>query len=110
MSRSYRHTVGIVKQQNTKGMKKMANKHVRRHVMELPNKGKAYKKLFETWDICDYRWSWTKEDAIAEWYKYKSNAENGINPYYRHYNSWFMKQYPTLEEYLKYWEKCVKRK
>ena len=109
MSRSYKHSVGWVKQQNTKGMKQVANKYVRRHVMELPNKGKAYKKLFQTWDICDWRWIWTREDAIAEWYERTAEAEQGIDSH-KHHISWFVKEYPTLEEYLKYWEKCVKRK
>ena len=109
MSRSYKHSAGWVKQQNTKGMKQVANKYVRRHVMELPKKGKSYKKLFQTWDICDWRYIWTREDAIAEWYKRTAEAEQEIDSY-RHYISWFVKKYPTLEEYLKYWEKCVKRK
>lgn len=48
-------------QANTEGnccrkfSKNRANKRVRKSE-DLPN-GKAYKKVFETWDIVDYAWS-----------------------------------------------------
>ena len=41
MSRSYKKHGEMVKQQNTRGMKKCANRHVRRHIDALPHKGKA---------------------------------------------------------------------
>jgi hypothetical protein len=103
MSRSYRKHGGIVKQQNTKGMKRCANQYVRRHANELPRKGRAYKKLFESWDICDYKWIWTKQDAINEWYEANS-------PSSRYRYRWNIASRMTLEEYLKYWEKCTRRK
>lgn len=97
MSRSYKKHYRA-KQKNSKSNKKFANRKVRRNVCDLPKKGKAYKKKFESWDICDFNWIWTKEDAIKS---YQGKYEQ-----YR----WFRKEFPTLEEYLKYWEKCVKRK
>lgn len=103
MSRSYKKHGNIVKQQNTKGMKRCANQYVRRHADELPRKGKAYKKLFESWDICDYKWIWTKQDAINEWYEANS-------PSSRYRYRWNIASRMSLEEYLKYWEKCTKRK
>jgi len=101
MSRSYKKHE-VCKQQNTKDMKQMANRHVRRNMTDLPLKGKAYKKLFESWDICDYKWIWTKEDAIREW----NEAHSPSNKYRYKYAASCM----TLEEYLAYWEKCTKRK
>lgn len=104
MSRSYKKHGEMVKQQNTRGMKKCANRHVRRHIDELPQKGKAYKKLFSSWEICDYKWIWTKRDAIREWYEAHYPSDGSPADHY---------SYPgrmSLEEYLKYWEKCTKRK
>ena len=56
--------------------------------------------MTESWDICDYRWRMTREDAI-HWYKYYSNYEA---------SAYFKKRYPTLEAWLKYWDKCYRRK
>lgn len=95
MSRSYKKHFRC-KQKNSKIEKKRANKKVRHFKSDLPN-GKAYRKLFESWDICDWNWIWTKQDAING-YNRKSNS------------SWVNDHYETLEEYLIYWEKCVKRK
>ena len=94
MSRSYKK-FPIVKDPANKGMKRFANKKVR-HTKNIPN-GKAYKKVFESWEISDYCWIWTREEAINN---YKQASEN----------SWIRKHFKTLEDYLKYWEKCVKRK
>ena len=91
MSRSYKKHPRV-KDAANKGMKKFANKKVR-HTKNIPN-GKAYKKLFESWDISDWNWHWTKEEAIKEWYE----------------NNWIQEHYETLEKYLMYWEKCTKRK
>ena len=94
MSRSYKKH-NRAKDPAGKDMKKFANKKVR-HTKNIPN-GKAYKKVFESWDISDYNWIWTKEEAIKE---YNSAPDD----------SWIKEHYETLEKYLKYWEKCVKRK
>lgn len=95
MSRSYKK-FPICKGSPSKNMKRFANKKVR-HAKDLPKKGKAYKKCFESYDISDWCWIWTKEEAIHEYL----TAEP---------DSWIRKLYKTLEDYLKYWEKCVKRK
>ena len=94
MSRSYKKH-DIVKDPANKAMKRYANKKVR-HTKNIPN-GKAYKKFFESWDICDYRWIWTREDAIRNFEQAPAN-------------SWIKNHFETLEKYLIYWEKCVKRK
>ena len=94
MSRSYKKHP-YVKDSPSKWMKRYANKKVRR--TKNIASGGAYKKVVESWDISDWCWYWSKIDAIREW----SNA----NEYTRIYD-----EYETLEEYLTYWEKCVKRK
>ena len=94
MSRSYKKHP-FVKDPANKGMKRCANKKVR-HTKDIPN-GKAYKKVFESWEISDYEWIWTKEDAIRDYQKADSN-------------SWIKRHFETLEKYLIYWEKCVRRK
>lgn len=94
MSRSYKKHPRV-KDKTNKNMKKFANKKVR-HTEDIPN-GKAYKKVFESWEISDYNWIWTKEEAIEQY----NRADE---------NSWIKKRYKNLEDYLKYWEKCVKRK
>lgn len=91
MSRSYKKHP-FVKDPANKFMKRYANKKVRR-TPNIPN-GKAYKKVFESWDISDWRWWWDKQNAIYDYYDHLG----------------FKDEYETLEEYLIYWEKCVKRK
>lgn len=52
MSRSYKRVPCC--KDHTRGMKKCANRHVRRNYMTVPS-GMAYKKLFCSWNICDYK-------------------------------------------------------
>ena len=94
MSRSYKKHPRV-KDPAGKYMKRFANKRVR-HTKDIPN-GKAYKKVFESWEISDWNWIWTKEDAIKKW----NSADE---------DSWLREQFETLEKYLIYWEKCVRRK
>lgn len=56
-----------------------------------------YKRQTETWDITDYRWRWTKEEA-------RQDYECGKLSDYIYDN------YPTIIDWLKYWEKCCRRK
>ena len=84
MSRSYKHVPCC--KDHTRGMKKCANRYVRRNYLVVPS-GMAYKKLFCSWNICDYRFlksfsSFKKEDSkynrakysdkelYRMWYKY----------------------------------------
>lgn len=90
MSRSYKK-FPVCKQPANKYVKRYANKKVR-HTLNIPNGG-SYKKCFESWDISDWRWIWTKDQAVKDW---------------EQDNSWVCKE--SLEEYLQYWEKCTKRK
>lgn len=67
MSRSYKK-VGYCKcERFCKKGKQFANRRLRRKGInyEIPN-GKSYKKLNESWDICDYRSSMTWKEW-QEW-------------------------------------------
>lgn len=72
MSRSYRR-VPCCKDHNA-GAKKYANRYVRRNYLEVPS-GMAYKRLFCSWSICDYKFlesfsSFMEEVLI---YKHRNN-------------------------------------
>ena len=100
MSRSYKkHPYVTDHSQGTKSMKRIANRTVRRRLKndeDMPAR-LQHKKMTESWDICDYKWRTTREQAI-QWYLYECD------------NSYIKKHYPTLESYLNYWEKCHRRK
>ena len=100
MSRSYRK-FHVVKDHN-KGQKKIANRKVRRTNKLKSIKRGNYKKMYPQWDICDYYWCWTKEEAIAEWYEEESEHYKGT--------AWRHNKFSTLKKWLNYWAKCVQRK
>lgn len=100
MSHSYRKY--YVTKDHNKGQKQLANKKVRRTNKLDPLKGGDYKKLYPTYDICDFCWRWTRGEAIEEWYE--EEAEHNKDYPWRH------ERFGTLENWLNYWEKCVKRK
>jgi len=101
MSRSYKRFY-VVKDHN-KGQKQLANRYLRRNNNKLyPFKGGNYKKFYPQWDICDYCWIWTKEEAIEAWYEEESEHYKGY--------AWRHDKYQTFKKWLNYWEKCVKRK
>lgn len=89
MSRSYKKHPWITDHhaRTTKEKKKFANKKVR-HYKNLPN-GSAYKKVSESWDICDYKWYWSWEDAKKDW-------EENKNYYLKHH-------YPNLKAFYRHW-------
>ena len=87
MSRSFKNNP-VNTDKNNKLEKRRANKKIRR----LNNliKGSIYKKHFCSWNICDYKWYLSRENAIIYW---KGNVHN------------IQKRYKTLEEYLDMWHK-----
>ena len=107
MSRSYKKNPYVTDHSaNTKSMKRIANRTVRRRLKnneDMPAR-LQHKKMTESWEICDYKWRMTREEAIQwyneqlEWQKHKGSL------------TYFLKLYPTLEAWLKYWEKCYVRK
>ena len=55
MSRSYKHIACFTDHNcGTWQRKRWASKAIRRQILALTN-GNMYKKMYETWAICDYR-------------------------------------------------------
>lgn len=76
MSRSYKkHPWATDNHSNRKYLKKVANKRVRRFNRELAN-GNAYKRLYPTYDICDYKFFCTFIDALKELNRKIDEIEN----------------------------------
>ena len=98
MSRSYKKNpvYSDGRTPTPKKIKRIANKKVR-HTKNLAD-GKAYKKVFESWDIHDYISRWTWEDAK---FKYFHPNLHGIN---------WQEDYPTLKDFYKYWIKFHRNK
>lgn len=97
MSRSYKKhpycTDGSAKR--TSLSKRYANKAVRNYKHKIAN-GRAYKNLFCSYDIHDYK--------IREtWLENKLEYENDLNCF----NRW---RYKNLKELYKHWSKYYKRK
>ena len=102
MSRSYKKNPFLTDNGNSKNEKRIANRKFRRQINldeDMPARPR-HKKYTESWDICDYKWRMTKQEAI-DWYHTKMKYEA---------SDYFKKHYPTLEAWLKYWEKCYRRK
>lgn len=100
MSRSYKK-IPIVKVAPKNGTteKKFANKKVRRYKEAITN-GKAYRKLFNSWDIHDYVVRWTYE-------YYKEHYEKEV----KMYKSGVIRYNPCLYAHSYYdWYKHYKRK
>ena len=101
MSRSYKKTpyCGDCK---GKSSKRAANSKVRAVLKQNPDaitSGRAYRKLYDSWEICDYQWSEFKEDVISNFESsQKDKAHNVDNFTHPHY-------YDTLEEALINWKK-----
>lgn len=101
MSRSYKKFPTV--KDHRKGQKQLANKKLRRNKNKyiLMQRGK-YKKYYEQWDICDWNWYWSKQDAINSWYEEESSHYKGV--------AWRHSNYKTLENWLNYWAKISYRK
>lgn len=101
MSRSYKkHPYSG---RNCKDMKRFANQKVR-HLEDIPN-GKAYRKMFPTWDICEYGSILTLEEYIHRyrnplrrwWYRKEKSDQELTREWYTMYK---MKQYTTARQSL----------
>lgn len=74
MSRSYKHTPVYKVNKSGKYGKRCANKKLRRKAKQKPydlaaGKSNLYRREYESWDICDYRfWGETiwREDALGK--------------------------------------------
>ena len=103
MGKSYKRTPIIKDNGNSKkSQKRQATHSVRNKLkrgIEISN-GNAYKKHYESYDIADYVCRWTKEEAIKQYEK----------PCRYSWETNWKEEYPTLEDFLNYWEKCMRRK
>jgi hypothetical protein len=72
MSRSYRKP--YVREEKKKWAKRQANKRVRR--CKNLQDGCRYKKIYNSWNICDYGWYWDKpindNGELKRWKKFLS--------------------------------------
>ncbi|GMK47942.1 hypothetical protein PghCCS26_50720 [Paenibacillus glycanilyticus] len=68
MSRSFKKSPAWTEQSTPNAIwaKRQAAKTVRRFTADISN-GKWYRKLYCPWNICDYRFYQTKQQAIQEW-------------------------------------------
>ena len=122
MARSYKkHPVCTDgHRRTTKETKQIANRCVRRHNKRIV-KGyldedprfediltldrMSYKRFFCSYDIHDYVSYWPLIQAICD-YEHPHWIYSPWNNEY--YHAW--DNYTTLEEFLNYWEKCMRRK
>lgn len=96
MSRSFKK-VPLCKD-NSRGMKKIANRTVRRQ--GFLGKGSYYKKVFESWNIHDYKFTSTFEEFVNNTRQY--NHEMSLRGY--------SCKEETTEELYKVWYKMYKMK
>ena len=105
MSRSYKKFPLAKQGKSNKVGKKFANRRVRRQIkrgIDIPS-GRSYKKVYESWDICDYRWTKSKADTIQDWEEDQKQIANGVNTWKANYPQ-------TKEEAIIEWYKFYKRK
>lgn len=112
MSRSYKKTPYCTDHtaRTTKQKKQCANSKVRKCRDEnIPTHKRAwFKRVFEQYDICDYKNYWSKTSAIQRWYK---EEEEQISKNKKVEDGWYHKRYRTLENYIQNsWHKNFKRK
>lgn len=88
MSRSYKH-VPCCKDYNRE-MKKCANRYVRRNYLVVPS-GMAYKKLFCSWNICDYKFLESFSSYKKKFYKYSRKKYSDKELYRMWYKDYKMK-------------------
>lgn len=109
MSRSYRkHPFVTDSGRCRKWAKRQAASRIRNIPVEseesevLVQSPSAFRKInHDSWDICDYRYIWTKNDVIKLANEYQG-SENLRDLYRRIYG--------TVEDAIEFWKKCVVRK
>lgn len=106
MGKSYKRNPYVTDNKHSHESKKHASKIVRRklnsnHDLSLP--GNSYKKVYESWNICDYAFRMTEQDAIDDYYDWSD--PNSVN-----YCKFLVEEFPTLESFLAWWKKHYKSK
>ena len=107
MSRSYKRNPYVTDNGNSKYGKRLANRTVRRRLRQADEDTTGriqHKKMTESYNICDYKWRMTRAEAI-EWYEEQLLRHKSHGTEDR-----FLQHYPTLDTWLKYWDKCHRRK
>ena len=69
MSRSVRkpwYTDGYKGSKSRQFFKRLANRRLRRTDVDIAD-GNAYRRFFESWSICDYRWLYDPRPRIRWW-------------------------------------------
>lgn len=80
MSRSYKHTPVLKNSRAGNKVKKISNRKIRRKAKVIPDdiqigKSNYYRKLNESWDICDYRFLGEPIWREESWLNIKDNPE-----------------------------------
>ena len=104
MSRSYKKTPWCGERKG-KLKKRMANHKVRQTLKRkyrLRVKGNAYKKLYETWNICDF-------SSICSWEEYWQSKLERYNSMLKKYPYRKIKK-PDKKESYRYWLKVFRNK
>ncbi len=99
MSRSYKKFI-VNKEENSRSCKRMANRAVRRG-REIP-KGNGYKKLYCSWDICDWRQKekfYTREQFRRKWFD-RSDKEF----------DWERKRFRNWKDAYRHWLRWLRMK
>lgn len=105
MSRSYKKFPTCKDVKSGKTGKKLANRKVRNWLkrgIEIAN-GSAYQKVYNSWDIYDYRFHTTEREVYERWKREEAYITNGIFP-------WTIRYHKTLKEEMHYWYKHYKMK
>ena len=96
MSRSYKKTAWCG-DSGKKDMRRIANSVVRSKLKQdpdcIPRRGKAYRKLFDSYEICDYGWLCTWEQYWARELEYQkegcSFAHESKEEAFRYWIKWY---------------------
>jgi hypothetical protein len=80
MSRSYKRVP--CRKDYSCGMKRHANRYLRRNCLDVPSGG-AYKKFFCSYDICDYRILESFHSYRKKWMNHNQNSKYSDQELYR---------------------------
>ena len=103
MSRSYKK-VGYAGDKKDKELKRLANHRVRQRLkndLDFTPKHSQYKKMFESWEICDYGW-------LCEWEEYWNRQLEWA--YCAHMRRWHEEIPPNYKEEYRNWYHYYKMK
>lgn len=111
MSRSYKKfpiSRMVLWGRSMKAGKQISNRKIRRklkdHTIDIGN-GRDYKRLgLDSWDLWEFKFLETKQDAIDRWEKDQKELANGVRAYRRTVHDW------SLEDAINDWAKFHKRK